>query len=559
MAPLPEARQRPPAVRPALALACLLAAACARRGERLPPGVLAVTEDEPTAIFVRNFNPLLEAGNVRWPTRRAMYEPLLVFNPLRGEYVPWLAESYRWNDDRTELRFTIRRGVRWSDGTPFTSADVVFTFELLARHKGLDLRELWRHLRRVSAPDEHTVVVELARRHVPALEPVAHQPIVPAHVWSKVADPVAFPNEDPVATGPFTEVRFFSPQAYEIGRNPHYWQPGRPGPQALRFRAFPANDQEILALLHDELDWAGTFLPAVERLYVRRDPQHHRWWFPPIGATVFLYPNTARPPLDDVRVRKALSLAIDRKLLVDVAMHGYAGQVDATALSDAFARFRDPQAPAPGDWVAFDPARAERLLDQAGLVRGPDGWRRGRDGAALALALEVPAGFSDWVAAAQIVRRGLRRVGLDVALRASEHNTWWDRLQSGEFTLSVGWSEVATTPWGFYRALMSTETRKPPGQPAAENWHRFALAEADTLLAALSETDEPGRERALVAELGRLFAAHAPAVPLFVGPSLGEFSTARFTGFPDAQNPYAPLSPSSDPQSLLVLTRLEPR
>ena len=80
-----------------LPLACCLALAalgCVRPGERLPPGVIAVEETEQTSSFVRNFNPLLEAGSVRWPTRRAMYEPMLIHNPLLGQYVPWLAESY---------------------------------------------------------------------------------------------------------------------------------------------------------------------------------------------------------------------------------------------------------------------------------------------------------------------------------------------------------------------------------------------------------------------------------------------------------------------------------
>src|SRR4051812_20511840 len=107
----------------------LALAACEPRRERLDPGVMTVSEDEQTASFVRNFNPLLEAGNVRWPTRRAMYEPMLVHNPLTGEYVPWLAERYVWSADRKELRFFLRPGVRWSDGSPFTAADVVFTFE----------------------------------------------------------------------------------------------------------------------------------------------------------------------------------------------------------------------------------------------------------------------------------------------------------------------------------------------------------------------------------------------------------------------------------------------
>jgi peptide/nickel transport system substrate-binding protein len=519
---------------------------------------MAVSEGDLAPAFVRNFNPLLEAGDVRWPTRRAMYEPMLVHNPLSGEYVPWLAERYVWNADRTELRFALRPGVLWSDGVPFTARDVVFTFELVRKHKALDLVGLWEHVAGVSAPDDTTVVVRLAGPHVPALEPVAHQPIVPAHVWRHIGDPATFANENPVATGPFTEVLFFKPQAYEIGRNPHYWQPGRPAVSALRFRAYASNEAVLLALVDGDLDWAGSFIPAVDRVFIARDPAHRRFWSPPIDAMVFLYANTTRPPFDDARVRKALSLAVDRSLLVNVAMHGYTRSGDASGLSDAYLRYRDATAVAAGDWVAYDVARAERLLDEAGLPRGRNGHRQfqGQDFAPTIL---VPAGYSDWVAAAPMIARGLRRIGIEAEVRINDFNAWFDRLQTGEFSLSLGWSGVTSTPYGVFRGLMSTATVRPTGEPAAENWHRFGLPAADAVLAALEATVDRGEENRLVAELQRLFAAHAPAIPLFPGPAWGECNERRFVGFPSADDPYAPLSPNLDPQSLLVITRIRPR
>lgn len=548
-----------------LAAAATAAPGCTRgRQKKFPrPGVLAVTEHDGATTFVRNFNPLLEVGNVRWPTRRAMYEPLLIHNTMTAEYVPWLARSYAWNDDRTRLRFAIRPGVRWSDGRPLRARDVVFTFELLARHRALDLRDVWAHLSQVRpAPDDPEGAVELllARPHVPALEDLAQQPIVPEHVWAQVRDPVTFANEKPVATGPFTEVRWFRPQSYEIGKNPHYWQPGKPAFDALLFRAYPANEQTTLALLSGELDWAGEFLPAIDRLYVARDPAHHRYWFPPIDATVFLYANTARAPFDDVRVRKALSMALDRALMVKVAMHGYTRPADATGLADAHARLRDPAAVARGaDWIKHDPARAAALLDQAGLRRGPDGLRRTAAGALISHVVQVPAGFSDWVAAAQIIVRGLRVLGIDAQVKASEMQTWLERLQSGDYGLAIGWSPLHATPWGFYRNMMSTHTLRPLGARAAENWHRFALPAADQLLAALQATADAGEQRRFTAGLEMLFAENAPAIPLFLGPMFAEFNTRRFSGFPDERHPYAPPSPHLEPQPLLVLTRLVPR
>jgi peptide/nickel transport system substrate-binding protein len=105
---------------------------------------------------------------------------------------------------------------------------------------------------------------------------------------------------------------------------------------------------------------------------------------------------------------------------------------------------------------------------------------------------------------------------------------------------------------------MSTGTVKPVGEPSPENWHRFGLPAADTLLAELQRTTDPERERRLSAELQRLFVEHAPALPLFPGPLWGEYNNARIVGFPDADNPYAPLSPNWQ-QALLVLPELAPR
>jgi peptide/nickel transport system substrate-binding protein len=539
-----------------IALASCLPA-CAPRREAPPAGVLRVAEEQSTS-FVRDFNPLNYAGDVRWPARHAMYEPLFIYNPQTSELVPWLATRYAWSDGGLRLLLAIRPGVRWSDGHPFGAADVVFTFELLRQHRELDAHGLWRHTRAIAARDDGTVEVTLARRHVPVLEALADQPIVPAHVWSKIADPVAFANEDPVATGPFVAVSSFDSQSYQIERNPDYWQ-GAPAVQALRFRVYGGNEQTLLALMGDELDWAGELVPAVDRIYVGRDPAHHRYWFPLLDGTVFLYANTRRAPLDRVAVRKALSLAIDRKRLVEVAMHGYTRPADGTGLGDAWARWRDPEAVARGDWVGLDPQRAGRLLDEAGFTRGADGRRRDREGTALVLPISVPAGYSDWVATAQIVSRGLRRMGVEAPVVTADFQAWFERLQQGDFVLLVGRSELSATPYGFYHALMSGESVRPLGEPAPENWHRFALPAADVLLARLEESTDPEEQRRSSSALQLLFAEHAPAIPLFSGPQWGEYNAARFTGFPDAGNPYAPLAPYLEPQSLLVVTRIAPR
>src|SRR5262249_44796369 len=158
---------------------CALATfGCAPSRDSAGPGVLMVEEKEQTASFVRNFNPLLEVGDVRWPALHSMYEPLLIYNWIDGEYVYWLATGYAYSADHRTLRMDLRHGVRWSDGTPFTAKDVVFTFQLLHKFDALDMRGVWAFVDGVRAPDDYTVEFSFRRVFLPGFYYIAQQPIV---------------------------------------------------------------------------------------------------------------------------------------------------------------------------------------------------------------------------------------------------------------------------------------------------------------------------------------------------------------------------------------------
>jgi peptide/nickel transport system substrate-binding protein len=543
----------------ALVLGSAVLCACAPPRAEADPGVMVITEEEQTAAFIRNFNPLVDVGNVRWPTKRAMYEPMIIHNTITGEYVPWLAESWNWAEGSERLVFELRKGVRWSDGESFDTADVVFTFNLLREHPGLDARGLWTYLEEVEASGPHQVTFTFARPYVPGLADIGHQVIVPEHLWKTVENPISFANEHPVATGPFTEITSFQTQVYQVGRNPHYWQEGKPAVRALRFPAFPANDQTNLSLIDGEVDWAGQFVPAIDRVFVSKNPEHHHYWFPTTGGTVMLYPNTTVEPFDDPEVRKAISMAIDRELVVKIAMHGYTRPADATGLSDAYTRYRNEQAVAAGDWVIHDPSRAASMLDAAGIRRDGDGMRQLQNGEPFEVTIIVPAGFSDWVRAAQVIVKNLEVVGVEVSLKTYDFGAWYEKLQVGDYTLALGWTLTEPSPYSLYWGLMSSASYVPIGEPAPKNWHRFKHPRADTLLGEFERATDLGRQQAILDELQMLHVEHAPVIPLFPGAEWGEFNSERFTGFPDADHPYAPLGPNLIPQALLVVTRVEPR
>ncbi|MDQ3444290.1 MAG: ABC transporter substrate-binding protein, partial [Chloroflexota bacterium] len=129
---------------------------------------------------------------------------------------------------------------------------------------------------------------------------------------------------------------------------------------------------------------------------------------------------------------------------------------------------------------------------------------------------------------------------------------------NGDFTMSIGWSEGGATVFNFFRGVMSTETKEPVGESAAQNWHRFGSEEADALLASFAATSDEAEQREIAGELQVLYAENAPAVPLFPGPQWGEFNSSRFEGFPSEEDPYALLS-TWQPERAIVLTTITPK
>ncbi|WP_438016087.1 ABC transporter substrate-binding protein [Sorangium sp. So ce315] len=522
-------------------------------------GVKFVTiSREQQASWVRNFNPLLGEGSVRFPTVAGIYEPMIVYNTMKGEFVPWLATKYEWSDQNKKLTFTTRTEVKWSDGQPFSAKDVAFTFGLLKKFPALDLTGVWKFVESVEAKNDTTVEFSFKEPFVPGLHYIGHQPIVPEHKWKDVADPVTYTNENPVATGPFTEVKTFQNQIYELGKNPHYWQKGKPAVEGLRFPAYPGNDQANLALINGEVDWAGNFVPDIDKTYVSKDPQNNHYWFPLVGGTVTLYPNATKKPFDDIKLRKAISMAIDRAQIAKIAVNGYTVGADGTGLDDAYERWRNPKAVEAGDWTTYDVAKANALLDEAGYAKGADGIRA-KNGKPLKFDINVVTGWSDWVRAVQITTQNLKAVGIEATLKTYDFSAFFEALQKGTFDLSMGWTNTEPTPFNFYRDLMAPEFVKPVGEATTRNWHRFAAKEAEPLFKQFQAATDAAEQKRIIDELQMIYAQQVPVIPLFKNPSWGEYSTKRFVGWPSKENPYAKLSPNNSPDYLLVLTEIKPK
>ena len=519
--------------------------------------VLSVTQGPRGGDWKRAFNPFRDDTDTRWPATAGVYEPLLVYSRATRSYVPWLATEHQWGTGNLSLRFTLRPGVAWSDGQPFSGKDVAFTFDLMRRFPALDRAGVWSYLADVKS-DAASVEFTFKRAYTPGLLAIGTQPIVSEHKWKDVSQPASFDDPSPVGTGPFTEVRNFTPDVYEVGRNPKYWQKDKPYVSALRVPVYHTNDEIMRALAKGEVDWASLFVEDVETAWVGKDPTRRQYWYPDFGQTVLLHVNTRKKPFDDAAVRKALSMAVDRPRIMREAMKGYAPPADATGLPESQKQWKDPVSKS-GDWTRFDAAQANSLLDAAGLARGDGGVRSVPGGGPMRYELDVVEGWSDWGVAASIIRENLAAVGIDVSVKALPYNAWIGALERGRFDLGLWFGERGPTPYEFYKSQMDAALVKAIGDKAVANFHRFESEPATRALRRFEASSDAAEQQRLGRELARIYVETAPSLPLFASPLWGVFNTGRISGFPSRFSPYAGSSPGAHSDNLQVLVAVKPR
>ncbi len=518
-----------------------------------------IVYQEAQISWARNFNPLSPAGSTRWPTKCGIHEPLFIYNSMTANWVPWLAVNYKWNSDNTVLEMQTRKNVFWSDGKPFSAKDVAFTTQIKKKFKALDTRNSWEYLDKVTAINDSVVQYKFNRVNVPGFDALATQAIVPKHIWEKVEDPVKFLNPDPVGTGPFTEILRFDNQIWELGKNKNYWQKGKPHVEKLVFPTFPSNEQVTLALNSGKLDWAGAFIPAVERVFVEKNPEHHKYWFPLTGHTTFLYTNTKDKLLNNVEIRKAISYAIDRELVVKVGMYDYTEPASVTGVSGPMSVWHSPEIEKIEDWTKYSREKASKIFEKQGFKLNKKGYRLYPDGTPIELEIIIVSGWSDWIRSAQVVSQNLNKIGVKTKVKTYDFGAWISRMQKGDFQLSIGWTEKGSTPYNLYKGMMSPDYLKPLGEVADVNWHRFSSDKADILLKKYEQTSDEKEIERIIYELQKIFVESAPSIPLFAEASWAECNTTYFTNFPSAENPYGTLSPNYEHENLFLMLNVRPR
>lgn len=523
--------------------------------------VLTLHIEEQTS-WVQNFNPFDLAGR-RQSTMEFIYEPLVIFNADQGgKPIFRLATGMKFSDDLKALTFTMREGVKWSDGKPLTVEDVKYSLDLMLQNPAVDTIGAGALINSVEIVSPTEIKLNLKDVDTQIPETLQRLPVVPAHIWKDIKDPLVFPNEKPVGSGPMTEVRRFTPQVYEQCRNPHYWDTASLKVDCLKFPQIAGNEQMLAYLPSGELDWFGSFLPDIEKTYVALDPEHNGYWQPP-DATVSYQMNlkTDKPgnaaAFNDLAFRRAFSLSLDRKAMVDIAGYGYPKAAEhASGLPPRFEAWRNPEAEKGQDeWMAFDVDKANKVLDEAGYKKGGDGFRATPKGEAIAFAIIVPNGWTDWIDAAQIAVEGLRKAGVNASVTTPEYEQWRKQIIEGSFDVVLQSRQDGATPFtAFYNALAGVNAGR-----TAEAASRYQNAELDTLFAEFRKATDEAKRHELFDKIQLIVADNMPVVPAYNGPIWYQYSNKRFTGWVTKDEPVMnPEDHDLNSMRLIHLLRLKP-
>ncbi|MGP6159727.1 MAG: peptide ABC transporter substrate-binding protein [Vulcanimicrobiaceae bacterium] len=484
-------------------------------------------------------NPLflhVDAAGVEGQLARLAFEPFFDLDaqgrpvPALVREVPSVADGGLSADGRT-IVYHLRRGVDWSDGVPVTARDVLFTLRALrdpsnpvASREGYDLIE------KADAPDDFTVRFRLSRAWAPAVATfftygTSAQYVLPEHVLAK-QQPLAqavFNGAPSVGDGPFNFVSWARGDRLVYAANLTYWR-GRPKVDRVDVGVVPDPGTNLTLLQSGTIDF-NLIAPAQQAVLANTTGLTYAYVPTAIVAGIAL--NLTRPPLDDVRVRRALAQSIDRNAIsAKVTLGRYpVADSDRPRFSWAY----DPSVREP----SYDPAAADVALDAAGWRRGPDGMRRKTSRALSLTYVQFPESATG-KNAATLVQRELHDRGIDLAIKFISNAQLFLPAKDGG-VLAGGRFDLAYVPW--FMGADPDDAFLYGCRGAVKNYMRYCDPQVERLEREAVAQPERSRRRAAYVAIDRIVARDVPIVYLF-NPTYVYAYRTRLHGF--APNAFVP-------------------
>ncbi len=419
-----------------------------------------------------------------------------------------LAESWEVSKDGLTITFHLRRGVKWQDGAPFTSADVMFTLKKL-RDPSVATPYSGDYLmvKSAEAPDNYTFIVHYEKPFAPALSSWT-MGIIPKHLLEGVDLNTTKFNRHPVGTGPYRLLSWVTGQKLVLGANPNYFE-GEPGICRIIYRIIPDPTTMFLELQSGGIDTMGltpfqyarqTNTPAIKRNF-------RKFRHPSFGYTYLGY-NLSLPMFQSRKVRQALTMAIDREAIVRIVLLGLGQPSTGPFPPSSWAR--DPSIPP----YPYDPQKAKRFLAE-------EGWRDTngdgileKNGKPFEFTIITNQGNNQREAAAEIIQENLRRVGIRVKIRVLEWQAMLHAIMERNFqAIILGWSlGFEPDPYDIWH---SSKTK-----PGEFNFVGYKNPEADRLMEEARRIFDVKKRAELYHRFQRIIWEDEPYTFLYVPDSL---------------------------------------
>lgn len=512
-----------------------------------------VMESSPSGPVSDSFNPFSStaAGNILG-SNQMVYEPLLQFNLLKpGAFYPWLATGYKWSAGGKTITFTLRSGVKFTNGEAWNASEAAWEFGLIKKNTAINGNGL--PIASATAPNATTLVINFTAPQYTNLYNIANTAMIPENVWKSVGNPATYADATPIGTGPYT-LKSFSPQAVFFQANPNYWQPGLPKVQSLEFPAYDSNTTANLALEQDQLDWGGNFVQNIKTAFVGKNPAHHHYWDTGL-QTETLIPNLTKPPLNDLAVRQAISYGVNRQIISHVGEDDQQPPVQGPGSLTGITLPLDQKfvTPEVSQYTATtDTNKAESILKADGWAKDSKGFYA-KNGQELAFSIEDPSAYTDFITDDQIMSQELKAIGMNVTVNGTSVQKWTTDLATGNFQAIAHWGNGGPTPYNMYDNWLDSTLTAPIGKTATGDYERFNDPAAMAALKDFAGTSDEAQQAKDVVALEKIVATQLPVIPLFYGVAWFEYNDTKFTGWPSPSNPYAPGEPAGPFDEITVL------